>query len=75
MTCRSGPWKYIDRLGSGGFSKPSRVEPEAGGPTGQLYNLDDDPGETDNLFLKRPEVVARLKKELARVVAAEKTRG
>jgi hypothetical protein len=32
----------------------------AGGPQGQLYNLRNDPGETDNQWLNRPELVQRL---------------
>ena len=50
MTARQGPWKLITQLGSGGFSKPSRIKPTPGGPVGQLYNLDDDIGETNNLY-------------------------
>lgn len=57
---RKGPWKLITRLGSGGFSKPRKRKPKPGGPKGQLYNLDDDPGETDNLWLKQPEKVREL---------------
>ncbi len=71
---RSGPWKLIDRLGSGGFSKPARVAPAPGGPEGQLYNLEKDVGETENLYLQHPEIVQRLKKELARIRAAGRTR-
>ena len=67
MTIRSGPWKLIAGLGSGGFSKPRRVKPGPGDPEGQLYNLDDDLGETRNLYADRPEIVARLKQELARI--------
>jgi arylsulfatase A-like enzyme len=65
MTIRSGPWKLIAGLGSGGFSKPGRVEPEPDGPQGQLYNLKDDPGETENLYKQRPQIVQRLEEELA----------
>ena len=57
---RQGPWKLILGLGSGGFSRPSRVKPEPGGPRGQLYNLADDTAEAVNLYQKHPEVVARL---------------
>ena len=59
MTIRSGDWKLITQLGSGGFSKPKLIEPVAGGPSGQLYNLADDPGETTNLYLQHPDIVAR----------------
>ena len=73
-TIRSGPWKLIEGLGSGGFSKPRKVAPELGGPIGQLYHLGDDIGETRNLYQERPEVVARLKKELRRIRSAEGSR-
>ena len=36
-------------------------EPEA---PGQLYNLDTDPGETNNLYFKRSEIVKELKNKL-----------
>lgn len=58
---REGSWKLIDHLGSGGFSHPRRVEAEPGGPLGQLYELERDPGETENLWTSHPEVVARLR--------------
>jgi arylsulfatase A-like enzyme len=64
LSVRQGPWKLITGLGSGGFSQPSRVEPEPGGPKGQLYNLNDDPGETANRWSEHPDVVARLTKLL-----------
>ena len=57
---REGDWKLVDGLGSGGFTKPAVVEPVEGGPTGQLYNLVEDPSETANLYLERPDVVERL---------------
>ncbi len=57
---RQGPWKLAMALGSHGFSNPKDLEPEPGGPRGQLYNLADDLGETKNLWLQEPKVVARL---------------
>lgn len=57
---RKGPWKLITHLGSGGFSKPKRIQPSEGGPKGQLYNLRDDPGETENLWSDRPDLVVEL---------------
>ena len=53
---RSGRWKLIDHLGSGGFSRPRRVK----GDGGQLYDLGSDPGETENLWSERPDRVAEL---------------
>ena len=57
---RQGPWKLAMALGSHGFSAPHDVKPKPGEAKGQLYNLDDDPREQDNLWLKKPEMVARL---------------
>lgn len=57
---REGDWKLELGLGSGGFSPPAKEAPVPGGPKGQLYNLAKDPGENDNLYLKHPEIVARL---------------
>jgi arylsulfatase A len=67
MVIRRGPWKLIDQLGSGGFTKPNRVQAEADGPRGQLYHLENDPAETTNLFLQQPEIVQRLEMELKAV--------
>ena len=57
---RSGDWKLVERLGSGGFTQPHKPKPTADGPTGQLYNLAVDPLESKNLFLDEPEKVAEL---------------
>jgi arylsulfatase A-like enzyme len=57
---RQGDWKLALGLGSGGFSPPKREDPKPGGPQGQLYNLATDPAETTNLYLKHPDIVARL---------------
>jgi arylsulfatase A len=68
MLIRSGDWKLITGLGSGGFSKPRRIEPGPTDPAGQLYHLGNDPAETTNLYATQPELVARLKKELQAIV-------
>ena len=57
---RDGDWKFIDGLGSGGFTPPKNPPPEPGGPTGQLYNLREDPAEQTNLYLEHPEIVTRM---------------
>ncbi len=61
---RVGKWKLITHLGSGGFSKPSHIKPDQHGPKGQLYNLGEDLGETNNLWSREPEIVDRLSKML-----------
>ena len=57
---RQGDWKLALGLGSHGFSEPKDIKAKAGEAAGQLYNLKDDPEEKANLWLKQPELVARL---------------
>lgn len=70
MMIRDGEWKLITSLGSGGFSKPKRIKPTAQGPKGQLFHLGKDLGESKNLWLQHPEIVARLTKQLKEIVNA-----
>ncbi|MBC8469392.1 MAG: sulfatase-like hydrolase/transferase [Planctomycetes bacterium] len=74
FSIRQGKWKLILGLGSGGFTKPQRVEPEPGGPAGQLYNLEDDLAESNNLWSKHPEIVERLTKLLEKYKEQGRTR-
>ncbi len=60
---RQGNWKLILGKGSGGFT---RYKPPKDAPDGQLYNLADDPGEKQNLYLKQPKIVKRLSALLER---------
>ena len=56
---RKGKWVLSFGLGPGSqFTKNSAPEPD--GPKGQLYNLEADPGETQNVWLNHPNVVAEL---------------
>ncbi len=57
---RQGRWKLIEGLGSGGWTQPRTMKPTADGPKGQLYDMQADPGETNNLWLEKPDVVQRL---------------
>lgn len=61
---RRGEWKLIEGLGSGGFTEPRKATPVPGGPSGQLYNLSADAGESDNLYQRRPDMVRELGAEL-----------
>jgi len=66
---RRGPWKYLDHPFSGGNDyKRDVLRPYAlpylPGADGQLYNLDEDPGETTNLYFERPEIVEDLRARL-----------
>jgi len=57
---RQGKWKLITQLGSGGWTKPASEEPAAGGPKGQVYDMEQDISERRNLWLEQPEVVKHL---------------
>ena len=64
FSIRRGAWKLIvDCDNSGGWPPPRGSGPVKGTP-GQLYNLDTDPAERENLWESRPQVVAELSKLL-----------
>ena len=60
---RLGKWKLLLAKGSGGWSSPRENE-SSGMLKAQLYNLEKDPAETNNLYLKCPEIAAKLLKQL-----------
>ncbi len=67
---REGNWKLLLARGSGGWTSPNEAEAtEQGTPIGQLYNLENDPGETTNLYDSHPEVVERLLRQLESDIA------
>lgn len=53
-------WKLILARGSGGWSSPKENEVAAGALKAQLYDMQADPGETENLYDSKPEVAAKL---------------
>lgn len=67
LAIRKGNWKYLDHKGSGGnnYDRESLIQwkiPElAPQAPGQMYDLENDPGETRNLYFERPEKVDELK--------------
>ena len=74
---RKGMWKYLDHRGSGGnqydkgVMKPYSLAERAPDATGQLYNLESDPGETTNLFFEEE----RKRQELQNLLMELKTSG
>jgi arylsulfatase A len=60
FSIRQAEWKLELGLGSGGFTAPQHVDPAPGGQQGQLYNVVEDPTESNNLWLKKPDIVKRL---------------
>jgi arylsulfatase A-like enzyme len=66
---RQGDWKLAFCSGSGGWGKPSDSDATArGAPPVQLYDLANDPAESNNLEAKHPEVVRRLTDLLRRYI-------
>ena len=70
LAIRRGPWKYLDHKGSGGNDYDSeklmayRLKDSAPDAPGQLYDLETDPGERNNLYFEHPEMVEELKGKL-----------
>lgn len=66
---RSGPWKLVlprpaNPPGTGWWGRMIEAIPER-----QLFNVDDDPGETTNVAAKQPEIVEQLMKRIQRARA------
>jgi arylsulfatase A len=57
---RQGKWKLVIARGSGGVSAPMERDVDADAPPAQLYDMEQDPGEQNNLYLSHPEVTQRL---------------
>jgi arylsulfatase A-like enzyme len=67
---RQGKWKLALCPGSGGWSHPRPGRDDQSKlPAVQLYDMTADPGEKSNVQDKRPDVVARLTRQLERYVA------
>lgn len=67
---RQGQWKLELCAGSGGWSDPKPGSKEEKNlPVTQLYNLNSDLGETNNVYAEHPEVVVRLTSLLDQYIA------
>ena len=70
LSIRDGNWEYLDHKRSGGNDyNQERLQPYALRNTdpdapGQLYNLNTDPGESNNLYRIHPAIVQKLKTQL-----------
>lgn len=66
---RQGPWKLCLAYGSGGWSSPNEKNAKKfGAPRIQLYQLDQDLGERNNIQSKHPEKVSALMELLKQYV-------
>ncbi len=66
---RHGKWKLLLAKGSGGWSSPTEDEASKDDPIAQLYDMENDPEEKDNVYASRPEVAAKLLKLLQADIA------
>ncbi len=75
LSIRRGPWKYLNHKGAGGNDYQrqgvwgaadfvTNTAQDILSIPGQLYHLDRDPGEINNLYLTHPKIVAELKAKL-----------
>lgn len=74
LAIRQGPWKYIPDLATanGWGSKQANPGAKAAGPG--LFNLTDDPGETNNVHREQPDIARRVAERLKKERAAGSSR-
>jgi len=68
FSIRKENWKLIMCAGSGGWSFPTPGKDEAGLPDIQLYDMNTDPGEKNNLQAVNPAKVTELKNLLIKII-------
>lgn len=66
---RIGPWKYIQGQGPGGSYSVKEFNRFKNDPKWQLYNLQDDQLERNNLYLTHPEIVSQMDDALEKIKA------
>lgn len=67
---RKGPWKLLCAPGSGGWSKPNPGEAlKQGLPSVQLYHMDQDLAERNNLHATHPDKLKELRSLLEKHIA------
>ena len=71
FSIRKGPWKLEMCPGSGGWSGPKDMKArKLGLPEIQLYNMDTDEGERENVYAQHPDIVKELTEKLKEIVLA-----
>jgi len=70
LALRAGKYKFMEKSGSGGFSKGTTNKDD---PPAQLYDLENDLAETQNLYRKMPEKAKELESLLLQFKIKEKT--
>ncbi|RTE55464.1 arylsulfatase [Arenibacter aquaticus] len=70
---RDGKWKLNMLRGSGGSLEPRFIKPKDGEAELELYNIEEDPSETTNLYFKHPDVVKKLSKKISKIITNGRT--
>jgi arylsulfatase A len=65
---RDGKWKLNMLRGSGGSLSPKFFIPKEDEAIYELYNMNEDPGETTNLYFEHPEIVEKLTEKLTKII-------
>ncbi|GAF02012.1 sulfatase-like hydrolase/transferase [Saccharicrinis fermentans] len=68
LAIRQGKWKLNMLRGSGGSLEPKLIEPKPGEALYELYDIENDPGETTNLYFQYPDVVKKLKQRITEII-------
>jgi len=71
---RSREWKLVEGLGSGGFTRPAHIQPQAGQPDVQLYDLQTDREEQTNAAAAHSEIVRALRAKLQQIQSNGRSR-
>lgn len=67
FSLRSGKWKLLFCPGSGGWSYPTMKDVEKGDfPDVQLYDMETDPSEKENVYAQHPYIVKELTERMRR---------
>ena len=61
---RQGKWKLALAKASGGWSSPKENQAGKSAPKAQLYDMSEDVGEKNNLYLEKPEIAKQLLEQL-----------
>ena len=61
---RQGKWKLCLAKASGGWTSPKENQAEADAPKAQLYDMEQDPSEQNNIYLTHPEIAEKLLADL-----------
>lgn len=65
---RQGKWKLNMLRGSGGSLQPRLIQPLAGEAPYELYNMEEDPGESTNLYFEHPDIVEKMTRQITEIV-------